>query len=38
MEENSIVALNFHPIELEVTFDIGNIFNVTNHSNITRQF
>ncbi len=38
MEVNFVVALKFHLAELEVTFDIGNILNITNLSDTTRWF
>jgi len=36
MEVNSVVALKFHLVELEVTSDIGNILNIANPSDTTR--
>lgn len=38
MEVNSVVALKFHLVELEVTSDIGNILNIANPSDTTRWF
>jgi hypothetical protein len=38
MEINFVVALKFHPAELEVTFDIRNIPDIVDLSDTTRQF